>query len=184
VTRLAMAGRELGLALGEPPTTKGYTPSVFSFLPRLLERAGLFETGSITGFYTVLVEADDMDEPVADALRSLLDGHVVLSRRLASQGHYPAVDVLESLSRLMPDVTGTDHQKAAGRLREVLATHREAEDLLRVGAYARGTDAKIDYAVDHLDRVNGFLRQEVSAGSTFEQTERQLMGLFADRGSA
>jgi flagellum-specific ATP synthase len=180
VTRLAMAGRELGLALGEPPTTKGYTPSVFAFLPRLLERAGLFEKGSITGFYTVLVEADDMDEPVADALRSLLDGHVVLSRKLATQGHYPAIDVIESLSRLMPDVTGPEHQKAAGRLREVLSTHREAEDLIRVGAYVRGTDPKVDYAVDHLDRVNGFLRQEVSAGSRFDQTERQLMALFAE----
>lgn len=180
VTRLAMAGRELGLALGEPPTTKGYTPSVFAFLPRLLERAGLFETGSITGFYTVLVEADDMDEPVADALRSLLDGHVVLSRKLATQGHYPAIDVIESLSRLMPDVTRPEHQKAASRLREVLATHREAEDLIRVGAYVRGTDAKVDYAVDHLDRVNAFLRQEVARGSSFDQTERQLMALFAE----
>lgn len=121
-----------------------------------------------------------MDEPVADALRSLLDGHVVLSRKLATQGHYPAIDVIESLSRLMPDVTGPEHQKAAGRLREVLSTHREAEDLIRVGAYVRGTDPKVDYAVDHLDRVNGFLRQEVSAGSRFDQTERQLMALFAE----
>lgn len=178
VTRLAMAGREIGLALGEPPTTKGYTPSVFSFLPRLLERVGLFERGSITGFYTVLVEADDMDDPVADSLRSLLDGHIVLSRRLASQNHYPAVDVLESLSRLMPEVTLPPHQVAAGRLREVLAAHREAEDLLRVGAYVKGSDARVDFALTHLDAVNAFLRQPITEGNAFDDTVRRLTALF------
>ncbi|HMU74550.1 MAG TPA: FliI/YscN family ATPase [Elusimicrobiota bacterium] len=179
VTRLAMAGREIGLALGEPPTTKGYTPSVFSFLPRLLERAGNFSRGSVTGIYTVLVEADDMDDPVADTLRSILDGHVVLSRRMATQNHYPAVDVLESLSRLMVDVTEAPHRRAAGILREVLAAHREAEDLLRVGAYARGSDAKIDFALAHLEKVKAFLKQDMNEKSDFPTTRAKLGALFA-----
>lgn len=179
VTRLAMAGREIGLALGEPPTTKGYTPSVFSFLPRLLERAGNFSKGSVTGIYTVLVEADDMDDPVADTLRSILDGHVVLSRRMATQNHYPAVDVLESLSRLMVDVTEAPQKRAAGILREVLAAHREAEDLLRVGAYARGSDAKIDFALAHLEKVKAFLKQELNEKCGFSATREKLGALFA-----
>lgn len=179
VTRLAMAGREIGLALGEPPTTKGYTPSVFSFLPRLLERAGNFAKGSVTGIYTVLVEADDMDDPVADTLRSILDGHVVLSRRLATQNHYPAVDVLESLSRLMVDVTDPAHRRSAGILREVLAAHREAEDLLRVGAYARGSDAKIDYALTHVERVRAFLKQDMNEKCALNTTRERLGSLFA-----
>jgi len=178
VTRLAMAAREIGLSLGEPPTTKGYTPSVFAFLPRLLERAGMLGTGSITGFYTVLVEADDMDDPVADSLRSILDGHVVLSRRLATQNHYPAVDVLESLSRLMPDVTDVSQQQAASRLREMLSVHREAEDLIRVGAYVKGTDSQVDAAVDCLPRINGFLRQPVGEKSSLTETIQALKNLF------
>jgi flagellum-specific ATP synthase len=181
ITRLAMAGREIGLALGEPPTTRGYTPSVFAFLPRLLERAGIFERGSITGFYTVLIEGDDMDDPVADCLRSLLDGHVVLSRRLAGQNHFPAVDVLESISRLMNDVTDASHQADAARLREALAVHRDAEDLIRVGAYVRGSDPKIDSAIEHLDRVQTFLRQPIQEAADWNDTRRRLAEVFTHR---
>lgn len=135
VTRFAMAQREVGLAVGEPPTTKGYPPSVYALLPKLLERAGMSSTGSITGFYAVLVEADDLNDPVGDAVRSILDGHVALSRDLASRGHYPAVDVLQSISRTMIDVTSPRHQELAVRLRSVLATYRDAEDLVNIGAY-------------------------------------------------
>jgi flagellum-specific ATP synthase len=159
VTRLAMAQREVGLAIGEPPTTKGYTPSVFAMLPKLLERAGTSQHGSITGLYTVLVEGDDMSEPVADAVRSILDGHIVLSRRLASAGHYPAVDVLQSVSRVMPAITGDEHRKAAHRLLDMMATYREAEDLINIGAYVRGSNPRIDESLKNWESIRKFLRQ-------------------------
>jgi len=160
VTRFAMALREIGLAIGEPPTTKGYTPSVFAALPKLLERAGSFRAGgSITGLYTVLVEGDDMNEPIADAVRSILDGHIVLSRQMAAKNHFPAIDILGSASRVMRDIVSADHLRHAGQVREVLATYREAEDLVNIGAYVGGSNAKIDYALGRIEAVNTFLCQ-------------------------
>ncbi len=161
VTRLATAQREVGLAIGEPPATRGYTPSVFAILPRLLERAGAAATGSITGLYTVLVEGDDMNEPVADAVRSILDGHIVLSRDLAHRHHYPAIDVLASVSRLTPKLLGPEHRDAGGRLRGLLAAHRRAEDLIAIGAYVAGTDARVDEAQAKMSAIEGFLTQTV-----------------------
>lgn len=177
VTRVAMAQREIGLAIGEPPTSKGYTPSVFAMLPRLLERSGTSDLGSITGLYTVLVEGDDMTEPVADAVRSILDGHIVLSRKLANQNHYPAVDVLDSVSRLMIDVVDDTHSAAANRVREILATYRESEDLINIGAYNKGSNPKIDRAIEKIGPVNEFLRQGISEQSDYEQTVRDLENL-------
>jgi flagellum-specific ATP synthase len=163
VTRFAMAQREIGLAIGEPPATKGYTPSVFALLPRLLERAGTTShRGSITGLYTVLVEADDMNEPIADSVRAILDGHVVLSRDLASQNHYPPVDVLESVSRLMPELASTGHKASAARVRDVLAAYRGARDLINIGAYVKGSDRRIDRALQYIDSVNAFLKQDTA----------------------
>jgi flagellum-specific ATP synthase len=160
ITRFAMAQREVGLAAGEPPSSKGYTPSVFSLLPRLLERAGNFRSGgSITGFYTVLVEGDDMTEPIADAVRSLLDGHIVLSRELAWRNHYPCIDVMASISRLMPDLVPQEYLQRAGRIRELLSTHRKAEDMLNIGAYAKGSNPKIDLALRKMDEISSFLIQ-------------------------
>jgi flagellum-specific ATP synthase len=161
VTRFAMAQREVGLAAGEPPSSKGYTPSVFALLPRLLERAGNFMSGgSITGFYTVLVEGDDMTEPIADSVRSLLDGHVVLSRELAWRNHYPCIDVLASVSRLMPDLVPQSYMQRAGKIREWLSTYRKAEDMINIGAYAKGSNPKIDMALKKIDAVNSFLIQK------------------------
>lgn len=159
LTRLAMAQREVGLSVGEPPSARGYTPSVFAMLPRLVERAGATAQGSVTGLYTVLVEGDDLNEPVADTARSLLDGHVVLSRALAHQGHYPAIDVLRSISRLMNDLTTPAQTALANRVRGWLATHRDAEDLISIGAYRTGTSPRIDEAVAKIEAVNAFLRQ-------------------------
>ncbi len=160
VTRFAMAQREVGLAAGEPPSSKGYTPSVFALLPRLFERAGNFMSGgSITGFYTVLVEGDDMTEPIADSVRSLLDGHVVLSRELGWRNHYPCIDVLASVSRLMPDLVPQSYLQRAGKIREWLATYRKAEDMLNIGAYAKGSNPKIDQALKKIDALNSFLIQ-------------------------
>ncbi len=178
VTRLAMAQREVGLAIGEPPTTKGYTPSVFAMLPKLLERAGNASVGSITGLYTVLVEGDDLTEPVADTVRSILDGHIVLSRRLASSGHYPAVDVLESVSRIMPAVTTDEHRQAAHRLLDVLATYREAEDLINIGAYVKGSNPKIDNALAKIDSIRAFLRQNVQEKAEFEESIHRLISMM------
>jgi len=174
VTRFAMAQREVGLAIGEPPATRGYTPSVFAMLPRLLERAGNSAQGSITGLYTVLVDADDMNEPVADAVRGILDGHVVLSRKLAARNHFPAVDVLESISRLMLEITDKQHQQLAGRLKGLLATYKEAEDLISVGAYERGSNPKIDEAIKYHDRINKFLRQNIDESFSMEEVLKQL----------
>ncbi|TAM61609.1 flagellar protein export ATPase FliI [bacterium] len=169
VTRFAMAQREVGLAIGEPTTTKGYTPSVFALLPRLLERAGTSPRGSITGIYAVLVDGDDLNEPVADAVRSILDGHIVLSRALASANHYPAIDVLNSISRVMPDVVDEVHLRAAGAVRDLLATYREAEDLINIGAYVPGSNAKVDLAIAKIESIRHFLRQDTYEGSTLVQ---------------
>lgn len=179
VTRLAMAQREVGLAIGEPPATRGYTPSVFALLPRLLERAGTSERGSITGLYTVLVEGDDMNEPVADAVRGILDGHIVLSRALAQQNHYPAIDVLQSVSRLMPSIASPEHMAAAGELRFLLATYREAEDLINIGAYVDGTNPRIDRARRCIEAIRAFLRQRPDEPCTFEQARDALAPLLA-----
>lgn len=179
VTRLAMSQREVGLAIGEPPTTKGYTPSVFAMLPKLLERAGNARTGSITGLYTVLVEGDDMTEPVADAVRSILDGHIVLSRRLASAGHYPAVDVLESVSRVMTSITSELHRQAVHRLVDMMATYREAEDLINIGAYVRGSNPRIDEALRNWEKIRGFLRQPANERAEFTESIERLMGMMA-----
>jgi len=179
VTRWCMALREVGLATGEPPTTRGYTPSVFANMPRLLERAGKSAKGSITGIYTVLVEGDDMDEPIADAARGILDGHIVLSRELAQMGHYPAVDVLASVSRLMSAVASKEQIEAAQKMRNVLATYRKAEDLINIGAYVQGSNPRIDEALSYIDRVNGFLRQSVSERFTFAETVSRLQAVFS-----
>ncbi|CAB1083526.1 Flagellum-specific ATP synthase FliI [Olavius algarvensis Delta 1 endosymbiont] len=179
VTRFAMAQREIGLALGEPPTTKGYTPSVFTILPKLLERAGTAANeGTITGLYTVLVEGDDSNEPIADAVRSILDGHINLSRDLAMQNHYPAIDVLGSISRVMVDLVDDDHRKKADYLKEVLATYRKAEDLINIGAYVSGSNLKIDYAIAMIDRINSYLRQDINETVFFDDSIALLDGLF------
>ncbi len=178
VTRVAMAQREVGLTIGEPPTTKGYTPSVFALLPRLLERAGNARRGSITGLYTVLVEGDDMNEPIADAARSILDGHIVLSRKLASSGHYPAVDVLESVSRVMPDVATIEHRRAASYVLDLMASYREAEDLINIGAYVKGSSQKIDKSVSMIDSIRKFLRQGMDENSRLEDAIAKLMELM------
>jgi len=181
VTRFAMGMREVGLAIGEPPTTKGYTPSVFATLPKLLERAGSFkDRGSITGLYTVLVEGDDMNEPVADAVRSILDGHIVLSRDLAARNHYPAIDILTSASRVMREIVDDRQNLAAAAVREILATHREAEDLINIGAYASGSNPKIDNAIARIDAVTGFLRQGINDTSDLQTTLAGLLALTSE----
>jgi flagellum-specific ATP synthase len=181
VTRFAMAQREIGLSTGEPPSSKGYTPSVFSILPKLLERAGSFEgEGSITGFYTTLVEGDDMNDPIGDAVRSIVDGHIVLSRTLAHKGHYPAIDILQSASRVMRNVASPEHVKMAQKMREILATYREAEDLINIGAYKPGSNPRIDKAVKFIDGVNAFLKQQVEDPTDFNQCLRQMQGLLVN----
>jgi flagellum-specific ATP synthase len=184
LTRFAMAQREIGLAVGEPPTTRGYPPSAFALLPQLLERAGPGEgDGSITALYTVLVEGDDMNEPVADAARAILDGHVVLARALADRGHYPPVDVLASVSRVMTNVVSPEHLAAAVKVREALGAAREVEDLVRIGAYAAGNDPKVDWALEHQSAIQGFLRQAVGESSGFTQTAAQLQSMWQETGS-
>jgi flagellum-specific ATP synthase len=177
LTRMANAQREIGLSAGEPPATRGYPPSVFATLPRLLERAGSSGGGSVTGIYSVLVEGDDLNEPVADAARSVLDGHLVLSRSLAHRGHYPAIDTLGSVSRLMADVAGPEHRRAAATLASLLAVHREAEDLINVGAYVKGANPEIDRAVAARPAILAFLRQEVDERSEFPEAVRRLIEL-------
>ncbi|TBV82766.1 MAG: FliI/YscN family ATPase [Desulfobulbaceae bacterium] len=179
VTRYAMSGREVGLAIGEPPTTRGYTPSVFAQLPKLLERAGTCQgKGSITGIFTVLVEGDDMNEPIADAVRSIVDGHIVLSRDLAAQGHYPAIEVMGSVSRCMSEVATKEQIKAAQRFLEVLALYRRSEDLINIGAYAKGSNPKIDNAMAMIDQLNEYLRQPVDERVTFKDSVTKLRTLF------
>jgi flagellum-specific ATP synthase len=174
VTRFAMAQREIGLTVGEPPTTKGYTPSVFAMLPKLLERAGTTDKGSITGFYTVLVDGDDMTEPIADAVRSILDGHIVLSRKLANRGQYPAVDILQSVSRVMPDVVTNEHRKRAVAFGEVLSTYNEAEDLINIGAYVKGSNPQIDHALSKIGALRSFIKQDMKEKATYPETVKRL----------
>lgn len=181
VTRFAMAQREIGLSTGEPPSQKGYTPSVFATLPRLLERAGNFEgQGSITGFYTTLVEGDDMNDPIGDSVRSIVDGHIVLSRSLAQKGHFPAIDIMQSASRVMRAVSTSDHSRLAQKLRETLAVYKEAEDLINIGAYKPGSNPKIDKAVRVIDQVNDFLKQRVEDPTNFNTTVRMMQQILAN----
>ncbi|MBN1967909.1 MAG: flagellar protein export ATPase FliI [Candidatus Delongbacteria bacterium] len=176
-TRYAMALREIGLAVGEPPTTKGYTPSVFNFLPKLLERTGKSDRGSITALYTVLVEGDDMNDPVGDTVRSIIDGHIVLSRKIAAKNHYPAIDVLESVSRLFNEVVDSEHKKNQYKIKELMAIYRENEDIINIGAYTKGANPKIDQAIAKIDKINQFLRQDIDEIFSFDQTMK-LMSLI------
>lgn len=183
VTRLATAQREVGLAIGEPPATKGFTPSVFSLLPQFLERAGTSQDGSITGLFTVLVEGDDMDEPIADATRSILDGHIVLSRRLAHRNHFPAIDTLESISRCMPDVITREHDMQVTQLKELMTAYRENEDLIQIGAYAIGSNEQVDRAIKLDEPLRRFLRQDREESTKFDETKLQLSELVRSIGT-
>ncbi len=178
VTRFAMAQREIGLSVGEPPTTRGYTPSVFSMLPKLLERAGTSQgAGTITGLYTVLVEGDDLNEPISDAVRAILDGHIVLSRELASHNHFPAIDILHSISRLMIEVVSKEHYAVSMKFKDILATYREAEDLINIGAYTRGSNARIDLAINKMEQMNLYLRQGMDEKVDLENCIEQLSAI-------
>ncbi|CDM68800.1 Flagellum-specific ATP synthase [Clostridium bornimense] len=174
VTRFAMAQREIGLAIGEPPATKGYTPSVFSMLPKLMERSGTSDKGSITAFYTVLVDGDDFNEPIADAVRGILDGHIVLSRSLAAKNHYPAIEVLKSVSRLMSEIADKNHKNDASKLRDLLATYENSEDLINIGAYVKGSNPNIDKAIECHDSILGFLKQGIDESTSFEEVKEKL----------
>ena len=178
LTRFSMAQREIGLASGEPPVTRGYPPSVYSEMPKLLERAGNSDKGSITGLYTVLVDGDDFNEPITDTARSILDGHIMLNRKLAHKNHYPAIDVLQSISRVMSSIVDSEHKEAAGKLKNVLATYQEAEDLINIGAYKKGSNSNIDYAIEKIDTVNEFLLQETHDKFSFEEILEMLEALF------
>jgi len=177
VTRFAVAQREVGLTVGEPPATRGFTPSVFALLPKLLERSGAGEKGSITGIYTVLVDGDDMNEPIADAVRSILDGHIVLSRALAAQNHYPAIDVLQSISRLMLEIVDEEHWNAAQKVRTMLATYRDAEDLINIGAYVHGSNPAIDQAITMIGPIRDYLRQDVREQTQLDESVERLLTL-------
>ena len=181
LTRFAMAQREIGLAIGEPPVTRGYTPSVFSIFPKLLERAGASDKGTITGLYTVLVDGDDMNEPITDTVRGILDGHIVLNRDLANQNHYPAIDVLQSISRVMSNIVDDDHKSAANEVKDLMATYKESEDLINIGAYTKGTNEKIDESIEKIDKINDFLTQNVSEEYSFEETVEILKSLVLDQ---
>ena len=181
ITRFARAQRELGLAVGEPPATKGFTPSVFAILPKLLERSGMSEKGSITGLYTVLVEGDDVNEPISDTVRGVLDGHIILSRKLAQRNHYPAVDVLSSISRLTPYIVDKEQLEDIDKLKQVLAYYYDAEDLIQIGAYVKGSDSKIDWAVENIDKVNGFLKQGMDEGFSFEDIKKEMSEIFMEK---
>ncbi len=178
VTRFAMAQREVGLAIGEPPATKGYTPSVFAMLPRLMERSGMSDKGSITAFYTVLVDGDDFNEPIADAVRGILDGHIILSRTLAGKNHYPAIDILNSVSRLMSEIATDEHKNAASFARDLLATYKNSEDLINIGAYVKGSNPKVDMAIQHNDELNNYLRQGIKEHSEFKDSVTRLVNMF------
>lgn len=181
ITRFAMAQREIGLAVGEPPTTKGYPPSVFSMLPKLLERVGNSDSkGSITGFYTVLVEGDDLNDPISDSVRSIVDGHIVLNREIASKGHYPAIDILNSTSRVMMEVISKTHYKNATRFNEIFSIYKQTEDLINIGAYVAGSNPKVDYAIKKVDEMNQFLKQEIDEKSILIQCEATLEHMFQD----
>ena len=183
LTRFSMAQREIGLASGEPPVSRGYPPSVYGEMPQLLERAGRSDKGSITGLYTVLVDGDDFNEPIADTARSILDGHIVLDRKIAQKNHYPAIDVLQSISRVMSSIVDSQHKKAAGQLKNVLATYAEAEDLVNIGAYKAGSNPSIDYALSKIDAVNQFLQQDVYEKISFEESIQRLEELFPEEDS-
>lgn len=183
LTRVAMAQREIGLATGEPPTSKGYTPSVFALMPRLLERAGCDTSGSITGLYTVLVEGDDLDEPISDASRAILDGHIVLSRRLASRGQYPAIEAVESISRLRSEITNPDHKQQSQDVLEMLADYREAEDMINIGAYVSGSNPKVDRAIENIDSIRSFLSQDMNEAASFQDTLQRLNELVSEKES-
>ena len=178
LTRFSMAQREIGLAGGEPPVSRGYPPSVYAEMPKLLERAGNDAAGSITGLYTVLVDGDDFNEPIADTARGILDGHIILSRQLAHKNHYPAIDILQSISRVMSSIADREHKKAAGQLKMVMATYQEAEDLINIGAYKAGSNKNIDYAIEKIDAVNSFLCQATDEKVSLEETLEQLLGIF------
>lgn len=178
VTRFAMAQREIGLAIGEPPATKGYTPSVFAKLPRLMERAGMSDIGSITAFYTVLVDGDDLNEPIADAVRGILDGHIVLSRAMAAKNHYPAIDVLSSISRLMSEIADGNHKQAASFARDLMATYKNSEDLINIGAYVKGSNKKIDMAIQYNDQIISYLKQGMKEHSSFGESIEKLQSMF------
>lgn len=177
ITRISMAQREVGLAIGEPPATRGYTPSVFAQMPKILERAGSNDKGTMTGLYTVLVEGDDFNEPISDTARSILDGHIVLSRELAHKNHYPAVDILESISRVMPEVTTEEHREAAGKIRNLLAIYKKNEDLINIGAYVKGSDPRCDEAIKMMDRINQFLCQKTGEKFDYDSTVQELITL-------
>ncbi len=182
LTRFSMAQREIGLASGEPPVSRGYPPSVYSEMPKLLERAGCSEKGSITGLYTVLVDGDDFNEPIADTARGILDGHIILDRKIAHRNHYPAIDILQSISRVMSSIVDSEHKKARGTLNNVLATYAEAEDLVNIGAYKPGSNKNIDYALSKIDAVNEFLMQDVYEKVEFEDTVAALEAIFDESG--
>ena len=179
LTRFAMAQREIGLATGEPPIARGYTPSIYAEFPKLLERSGNFDSGSITGVYTVLVEGDDTNEPIADTVRGILDGHIVLSRKLANSNHYPAIDINASISRLMSSIATPEHKKLAGRLRDLYSLYTQNEDLISIGAYKAGTNKELDYAISKIDSINSFLMQNVEEPFTVERTVSILQEMFA-----
>jgi flagellum-specific ATP synthase len=181
ITRFARAQREIGLAIGEPPATKGYTPSVFSILPKVLERTGMGEKGSITGIYTVLVEGDDINEPISDAVRSVLDGHILLLRRLADRNQYPAVDVLGSVSRLAPYIITAEQKISVQKLKQVLSYYSDAEDLIQIGAYVKGSDRKVDWAIEKIDAVIEFLKQDIEEGFSFDETRALLSSIFIEK---
>ena len=175
LTRYAMALREVGLSTGEPPIARGYTPSIYSAMPKLLERAGNFPQGSITGIYTVLVEGDDTNEPIADTVRGIIDGHIILSRKIAAQNHYPAIDILSSVSRLMSEIAAPEHKKAAGQLRNLLSLYNSNFDLISIGAYKHGTNPQLDEAISKIDAINGFLMQSVDDSMSFDETVKRLL---------
>ena len=177
LTRFAMAQREIGLAVGEPPVARGYTPSIYAELPKLLERSGNFEKGSITGVYTVLVEGDDTNEPISDTVRGILDGHIVLSRRLAAANHYPAIDVGASISRLMTDIVPMEDRRTAGRIRDIMSIYEKSSDLVSIGAYKAGTNPKLDYALSKIDAIDDFLKQDIDESFTYEETAAQMRSI-------
>ncbi len=180
LTRFSMAQREIGLASGEPPVTRGYPPSVYSEMPKLLERAGCSEKGSITGLYTVLVDGDDFNEPITDTARGVLDGHIILSRQLAQKSHYPAIDILQSISRVMSSIVADEHKKLAAKAKMVYATYRESEDLINIGAYKQGSNANIDYAISKIDKMNDYLRQNVNDKFDLKESLELLEEVFAE----
>lgn len=178
LTRFAMAQREIGLSVGEPPVSRGYTPSVFSVLPKLLERTGASDKGSITAVYTVLVDGDDMNEPITDSVRGILDGHIVLSRNLANKNHYPAIDILSSISRLMPNIITDEHKQIANTLKTILSIYKESEDLINIGAYQKGSNKEIDFAIDKIGKINDFLKQDVYESFNLEETVEKMLKIL------